>query len=425
MKIQQEIWLEGQSFVEETRELFLEGIKCYKAGAYKASLLFSYLGLQSIIKNRVMESDKPDGYAQTEWDHKKRDLIHDDETWEKKVQELVKNKTKPVFKLSQDVYDQYFYWKDRRNDCAHAKGNYISYPHVEAFWLFVQSNNQKFFVNGGKDFILKQLQDHYDLSKTPPNLDVSPIISKIPQAIEKADYHNLLESIESLTLQDSKTKHKKMEIWSAIANVPELAKDFVEYLKADSKSEFSLYLFRREPRLISMFNGESTFIRKTWMKFNSEFYDYYIFIEMIRNSLIPIEQQEELYKRMFNKVSSDAFEFDNWIIDEEIKEVDRMLLDSSGFFNMFYKIAFEDRKIVTDFNWGNRNKGLVSYYLKYFDLDYVIVSAINRSFIATYPPIHLKSEIIDFYNENPHIKQKHNEISEENGDKVPKGIKLN
>lgn len=424
MKIQQEIWLEAQSFLEETTELFLEGIRCYKAEAYKASLLFSYLGLQSMIKNRVMESDKPDGYAQAEWDHKKRDLVNDDETWEKKVQEIVKNRTKPVFKLSQDVYDQYFYWKDRRNDCAHAKGNYISYPHVEAFWLFVQSNSQKFVVNGGKDFIIKQLQDHYDISKTPPGQDISPIISKIPQAVEKAEYHNLFESIESLTIQDSKSKIKKMDMWEKLANLSELKASFVEYLKVDSKSAFSLELIRRKPRLINLFRNESTFIRKTWMNFDSEFYDYYLLIEMIRNSIIPIEQQEELYKRMFNKIDSDVFDSELWYIDKEIKEVDRLILEKQGFFKTFYNIAFEDKKIVSNFNWGNRNKELVCYYLNFYDLDPVIVSAINYSFKTAYPPLKLNGVIVDFYKDNPLIKQKHKEISEEIGEKVPSVINI-
>lgn len=424
MKIQQEIWLEAQTFVEETRELFLEGIRCYKSEAYKASLLFSYLGLQSMIKNRVMESDKPDGYVQNEWDYKKRDLINDDETWEKKVQELVKNRTKPVFKLSQDVYDQYFYWKDRRNDCAHAKGNYISYPHVEAFWLFVQSNGQKFVVNGGKDFIIKQLQDHYDITKTPPGQDVSLIISKIPQALEKAEYHNLLESIEALTLQDPKSKSIKMEIWKKLSNLSELEAEFVEYLKIDSKSAFSLSLLRREPRLIKLFKDEHIFIRRTWMNFNSEFNDYYIMIEMLRNSIIPIEQREELFIKMISNISSDVFEYDGWIIDKEIEEVDRMLLDSCGFFKTFYKKAFEEKKIVNDFNWGNRNKELVCYYLKFFDLDSVIVSAINRSFTTSYPPRYLNSALVEFYKKNSLIKQKHNDISNEIGESVPQVIKI-
>jgi hypothetical protein len=43
-----------------SKRLMEEAFTCYKASAYRASLLFSYLGFQTILKERVLSSNKPD-----------------------------------------------------------------------------------------------------------------------------------------------------------------------------------------------------------------------------------------------------------------------------------------------------------------------------------------------------------------------------
>lgn len=422
MKLNYELWLEEQLFDEETNTLFNEGITCFKAGAYMASLLFSYLGLQSLIKYRIVNSTRPVNYQQSEWDAKKNDIVYDDENWEKKVQELVKNKTKPIFSLSKDVYDQYFYWKDRRNDCAHAKGNYISYPHVEAFWMFVQSNSHKFVVNGGKESIIKQIQDHFDIRITPPGQEILPLISKIPLTVKKEEYKEILEKVKTLT-SERNNPEKKAQTWYHLLNSKELNSHVVEYLIEEDKGIFSLELFRTIPSLIKYFNNEPEFIRRTWMEY-SDYLDYYIFIDMLRNNLIPDDQLEELFSKMFNDVPTDVFGYDLWYIDQSIAEFDRNILKEKGFFDKFYHVAFNDRRIVHNFNWANRNKELVSYYIEHFGLDKEMTSAINNAFNTTYSPKHLKSEIIEYYDKKPEIKEKHHEFSIELNENSPKPIRL-
>lgn len=51
MKLKFEEWLVEQEIDKDTEvnDLFLEGITCYKASAYRAALLFSFLGFQTVI----------------------------------------------------------------------------------------------------------------------------------------------------------------------------------------------------------------------------------------------------------------------------------------------------------------------------------------------------------------------------------------
>ncbi|MGN2663036.1 hypothetical protein [Bacillus altitudinis] len=62
MKLEIEQWLDQQNFNEDINSLFEESITCYKASAYRASFLFSFLGFQSVIKERILKAEMPKNY---------------------------------------------------------------------------------------------------------------------------------------------------------------------------------------------------------------------------------------------------------------------------------------------------------------------------------------------------------------------------
>ncbi|MGE6719369.1 hypothetical protein ACQKGD_18610 [Peribacillus frigoritolerans] len=59
MRLHFEEWIKDQKISYRTEELIDEAILCYRAKAYKASLLFSYLSFQNIIKERILSADSP------------------------------------------------------------------------------------------------------------------------------------------------------------------------------------------------------------------------------------------------------------------------------------------------------------------------------------------------------------------------------
>jgi hypothetical protein len=65
--LQIEKWITEQDFPEEATNLLDEGITCYKAGAYRAGLLFSYLGFEKVIKNRLLDAKRPDNVPEGAW----------------------------------------------------------------------------------------------------------------------------------------------------------------------------------------------------------------------------------------------------------------------------------------------------------------------------------------------------------------------
>ncbi|MBV7504698.1 hypothetical protein KW850_05390 [Bacillus sp. sid0103] len=418
-----EEWLIKQDFTNEAHELFDESIRCYKASAYRAALLFSFLGLQTVIKIRMLSSQPPKDYADPEWKHVQKGLL-DDDSWEKKVIEAIQNKKKPIFNLTEDVYEQYFYWKNRRNDCAHAKGNIISHSHVESFWLFIQSNLGKFVVNGGMAFIVQQIDEHFDVTITPRGESFDHIVTQIPYAIERINYKDFLQQLMEFSYI-KKDKYREVDeqiilFWFKLFSLQDdLPDETVEFLIKEENHKFTMALLRSKPEMVRYFFKKEKFIRLLWKKLFMTPYDYSIFLEMVINDLIPEEQFEEASKHMFNTIDTDIFEEGCWWVDRKVTELDKGILISKKFFDNFYNEAFEKRKIVHSFAWGNKNKGLVICYINNFDLDEKVVDALNSSITSLYAPKHLKSDLREFYKLKPHILEQHIEITERLGEKLP------
>ncbi|NJM79038.1 MAG: hypothetical protein HC854_04260, partial [Flavobacterium sp.] len=66
----------------DSKSLFDESLLCYKIKAFRASLLFSYLGFLTIIKEIIISSKKPELIEQSRWDKIIFDLNIEDK-WEK------------------------------------------------------------------------------------------------------------------------------------------------------------------------------------------------------------------------------------------------------------------------------------------------------------------------------------------------------
>lgn len=426
MRIRFEEWLDEQEIDIEANDLFKESIICYKASAYRAALLFSFLGFQTIIKHRVINSKPAKDYSEGEWNHLKKELRNDDK-WDKLIIDAIQSKKKPIFNLTEDLREQYLFWKNRRNDCAHAKGNTISSPHVEGFWLFIESNLAKFVVNGGMKFILQEIKNHFDPARTPIGTPVEPIIRQIPFTIEKIDYNDFL-----LELKDFSLNHRSKSVYKIFdKNIANMW--FQLFILQDSYCEiivdflvkeltFCLEIIRGKPEIVQYFYDKETFIRMLWKKDFSVPDDYKAFIELLRHNLIHKSQLSEAFEHIFNTLDAVAFDEDAWWLEvnEQINELDKLVLIASGFFTKFNTLAFESERIRYNFKWANRNKCLVTYYIKQFGLDETIVTAINNALTASNPPFKLRDELMYFYKKNQQQLELHIDISEKNSLNIPK-----
>ena len=116
MKLKIDEWIEDNKFSTKVNVLLKDSSVCYKAGAYRASLLFSYLGFLTVLKERIISGVKPKNYEQGHWDNLISKL-QNDEKWEQAIFDATQQQAKtdqqtkaiirdPIFSINEDIREQ-------------------------------------------------------------------------------------------------------------------------------------------------------------------------------------------------------------------------------------------------------------------------------------------------------------------------------
>src|SRR5574341_108984 len=297
-------WLNTQKISKEASSSFDESFTCFKVGAYKASLLFAYLGFMNIIRDRIIAASPPAGFTASHWAGIES-AAKNPEKWEDvdidKIQQQAKRA--PIFIISNDIREQMKYWRNRRNDCAHSKQNKIIAAHVESFYAFVESNLGKFAVNGSRSEILKRILDYFNPSLTSPNESITPIIHDLLNALTVVEYPSFItEAISELGKAQNSTP-----ILFGMGN-PDVIKflgacfkdgtdDLREACKASLNSDDGLLVefLRQYPDKVYILQNQDQKVRLIWHDhlFNRVHNDFSVLSSMLRASLIPQDQIEE------------------------------------------------------------------------------------------------------------------------------------
>lgn len=270
MKISFEDWYQSQTIHDDAKALFDESVKCHRICAYRAAYLMAYLGFQTMIKNRILSARvKPSNISLQLWEKTQRMAAEDNE-WDNAVFEAA-TRIKPdnIFLVNDDIRRQYAYFRDIRNDCAHAKSNVVSYPHVETLWLFIQSNGLKFVVNGGKSSMMERLKKHFDSRYTAPGTDITPLIDDLPHSMNAdemttflMEYYNYIENEAAVLWMDD--DEDTYVFWKSLSMLPkcQLKKAFIDFIKSDW-SHFEIFL-TAFPYLMTEIIKDTSFCREYW-----------------------------------------------------------------------------------------------------------------------------------------------------------------
>lgn len=393
------------SLPEDTVIPFKEAEICYRAGAYRAALLFSYIGWGLVLRSRLLRAACPAGIPLEQWQNHLAKLRRE-EQWDHEVFDLTqRQKPAPVFIVSEDLRHQVRYWKDRRNDCAHFKANEIDHSHVESFWHFIFSNIGKFVPNGSASALLNEIVLYFDPNFTPPNTPLDPIIERIPHCIELDELSQFFEDL----LGKLSSSLDKAHIFDAVIRVTndstvKVVRDFL------INNHKFLSLLREYPQHVILLEQNHELVRSLWRKhlFSSYHDDLKVFAALLRASMIPQEEIAEANNRAVIELKGNI-----------PSSVDKQILDQHGFFALFSEIAFN---CLDDFEWGNRNAKLVCWYLKSYPIPVEAVRSICSIFTKSNYPWKARNSLTGLFKENPNKRQEFEEIAQQEQLTLPEKI---
>lgn len=361
-------WLEQQEIAEPALALFDEGMICYAAGAYRAAVVFSYLGVLRAIAHRLMAAPRPSGFPANYWQRLQHSVRQDD-TWEGTIFDaMVMEKPASIFLINDDIREQLRYWRSRRNDAAHARTNEIDAPHVEALWLFAKSNLPRLIVAGSRAGLNERFRRHFDPSYSAPGADFAHLVAEIPQAVRAVEYTDFLRDVLRLThdLSDEPGDDPDMseDGGQLVEHILDLSNEQLTWSLRDlldSDQQLLIGAIMRVPRLTALYDGRGSFTWKLWhdlLPFRKEHgYDPIdrslgVVAYLLRNGLIHESQRDEALRHIIEKIH------EGYLHSRYTDEVMESLSD----------VGFWDAVKQFGFSWGNvqwvaKNLALAVEYL--------------------------------------------------------------
>lgn len=392
MNLRFEIWAREQLIGEEAKDLASEAATCFRAGAYRASLLLSYLAFQTVIRERLKRATAPAGFRDEQWTAYQR-RYHNEDQWDAAVFDATQQQNPPIFFLSQDIREEVKYWKNRRNDCAHAKDGRIGQAHVEALWLFIESRLARFVVNGSRQELTNRVARHFDRSITPPHADVLDVARDFPRCIENTDVADVLEEIEQIFHENNDfllpngQDFASFVICAYEASPPPMRSQILSFL-AVNLGRFR-YILEQSAVLVADLRGQSDLVRRLWYGDTTVGpASLGLLCALLAQGVVPAGEVPEALSRIMPKVR-----------DADVPDERRTLLRMSGFDDAFRTYAFLQQKIDR-FGWANVNSKNVIDYLSRHTIDEEVAGALQRTFSITNHPSVLAADLQSFFASN-------------------------
>ena len=411
MRLRFEDWLDAQRFHEEANRLFQEAITCYKVGAYRASLLFAYLGFQTVLRDRLSRAPEPTGFVPGRWAAMQRKLRSEDE-WDATVFDTTQQREPAVFVLTDDLRSQVMYWKNRRNDCAHGKDHNIGHPQVESFWLFLESRLPRFVVNGSRIQLTERIRRHFDRAITPVGRSISDLAGHVSVAVETPDLPAFLEDVERIFDEhDDPFIGEGMEeqvFYGTLldSSPPPVIAALLDFF--ESRVDKLRPVLDGSPARVAHLRGREELVRRLWYGDRWLGCSAGVLCSMLTLRVIPDIEIGEAVRRAAQHLS------DSRLAPEQVDT-----LREFGFDEQFRVAAFNEGRI-SEFAWANRNTRNVVEYLCRVPLDGDLVRRITATFDVRNHPYELRDALDELFRENAGIRGEFNRILGDEGIHPPR-----
>lgn len=367
-----ESWIKSQNLKEDIIIVFEESIKCYQSEAYRAALLFGFIGFQKILRDRLLNSNAPSSYSSTlsDWEEKIIEKLKNDDSYEKVIIKAVLEplNNKDIFKLNKGVLNQYQYWKDRRNECAHGKKGFISKETVISLWDFIILYNKHFYVDGGINALLNKLKRYLNDDYTSPDLKADHIIKDIPMILNSQEldlvYTLLSDELEKLKkLSSNDARHMKLytNVIEALLNLEAPYSEVIKrYLYEDLNQLIEILCVDQE--LIHFVNDKET-VRAIWKK------GLFINVRKSIDIISSLLAYNKIPKNQFKELAEHTFDYYYAMSLVNLTDTDINILKGSHFAEELRIKVFENDSFdLGQFNEANSKQNIVTLCLEISNL---------------------------------------------------------
>lgn len=378
MKLRIENWIDNSKFSQDANILFKDAVTCYKSGANRASLLFSYLAFLTILKERIIGGTKPNLFEESYWNNLISKLQNEN-LWEANVFEATQQKERinqatkqrtrdPIFNINEDLRSQIKYWKDRRNDCAHYKDNIIDTFHVESFWAFMESNMSKITIEGGMQSLINKIHKHFDPTITPPDKDITPLIREVEFSVDRSKLKKFWEALLHSGEFDFDLSKRKQELISKSLEVNnDLVNDSLIAIVKSNKFHLKDFL-SNYPDKISNFNFNEQEVRKFWKtQLTSGNNILGLYTAFLRNGLIPQNEVAEANKTILTAIR-----------EYSPSTIEHQVLSGNGFLDTFKESILNNSNFIghKSYLWVNDKADIISGVIRNYPADKDIIMRI-------------------------------------------------
>lgn len=424
MKTPFEAWLDNQHLSQLPRSLFRESVLCYKAGAYRASMIMSFLGLQNIVRERILQAAKPTNVDLNKWNTYLSHLRNDDK-WDEATMNVVQGKglDNTIFNLSDDIRGQYMFWKYRRNDAAHTKNNEITQSHIEVLWSFIKSNLSKLVVIDSDQELINKLKDHFDINKTPVNKPYAYLIEEIPSSINASSCATFFINLDQALQTNRFARSQRASFWNQVLNLREdIAAEASNFIKSDTDLVVGVLILNHDKaRLFT----DPKFIRELWQQYILVRYnksEFLLFFYLI-NNIIPPEEAFEARGNLLNGLLRGLESYPNLIDEQELI----LELNKGVYKERIYELVLDKMDYVepgTYLFWGNQNPSVVVFYIKTFGLSEGISQKLYQTFSKGKYPYSLSYSMKALFREKGELYELFKEHLIKNLLEIPRNLSI-
>lgn len=294
-----------ESIITQQRELltdvsfglFFDSIKCFDAGIYRQAYLLAYQGLIQHLRVLLLQATKPSGYDEGKWRGVQSNLNNDKE-FDDQVFRCIQTKNQPnanppiiaVLDIPDSVRDDFTFWRNRRNDCAHYKEYEINQSHVLAFYSLLNQYLFKISVEGGMRTLLREFTEMLDNKRHSRKESLQPLIDKILLMVQNDEMNDFFKNLSTVFgfLEEDRYYSLLNDILSG-TNVP-LKQYLIVYLRQDD-TECVRFLSSCPQQVGQLISKET--VREFWHKLHNRRERFSIVANMLNCSMInPLEIEE-------------------------------------------------------------------------------------------------------------------------------------